>query len=183
MVFSEGCTVKVREPLLIDDGLGGGVDRGHRAGGTALLPIVLIFLLQSGDIALAHDEDGGGGPGLGVGGSGSDDYGAIPGVQRGERDLGALFRIGFARRNAQNQGAVGRGDGDIIALVALQRQLVRVGVDGGDGTGELRAIGGGLRLCGRGDRGRDDQYRCYGSRRLKSFPSRHLSLLHGRPVY
>ena len=71
-------------------------------------------------------------------------------------------------------------DGDVIAFVALQGELVRVGVDRGDGTRELRAIGGGRRLCGRGDRGRDGQDRCYGGRRLQFFPSRHLLLLHGR---
>ena len=76
-------------------------------------------LLEAGDIALAHDENGGGGPGLGVGWGGADNYGAITGAEGGERDPGALFGVGFAGGNAQDQGAAGGGDGDVLALIAL----------------------------------------------------------------
>uniref|UniRef100_Q01U47 Uncharacterized protein n=1 Tax=Solibacter usitatus (strain Ellin6076) TaxID=234267 RepID=Q01U47_SOLUE len=144
------------------DGHGGGIDGGDGAGGPTLFPIVLVLLLERGDVTFAHDQDGGGRPRLGVGWSGPDHDRAIAGVDGGQGDFGAFFRVGFPRRNAQDEGTVRGRDRDVLALVAFQRDLFGVRVDGSDGAGDLCPIGGGRRLRRSGDHGAEGQDRCYG---------------------
>ena len=102
------------------DGFGSGVDRGNRTGDTALLPILLIFLMDRGNVGLGHHQDSGRIPGI-AGRCGADDNCAVTGGHGGEGNLRTLLRVSFARWDAKDQRSIAGGHVECVPFVTIQR--------------------------------------------------------------